>query len=75
MNYLSAGGRDIALKSERVAIEHLLRGRNVLATLPTYDLYRVSLGEERDDENFIRDKLLLFYSLRKPSRDSFECDI
>ena len=54
LNYLSAGGRDIVLKSERVAIEHLLRGRDVLA---------IYLSEERDDENeIIRDKLLLFYS-------------
>ena len=59
MNYLSVGDRDIVLMSERVAIEHLLRGRNVLAILPIYDFRRVYLSEERDDENFIRDKLLL----------------
>ena len=63
MNYLSAGGRDIVLKSEhRVPIEHLSCGRDVLAILPTYELYRVYLSEERDDENLIRDQLLLFYS-------------
>ena len=62
LNYLSAGGRDIVLKSEqRLAIEHLLRDRDVLTILPTNDLYRVYLSEERDDE-IIRDKLLLFYS-------------
>ena len=35
--------------------------QDVLAILPTYDLYRVYLSEERDDE-VIRDKWLLFYS-------------
>ena len=56
------GGRDIVLKSEqRVAIEHLLRGRDVFVILPIYDLYRVYLSEGKDDE-IIRNKLLLFYS-------------
>ena len=62
MNYLSTGGRDIVLKSQqRVAIEHLLHDRDVLAISPTYDLYRVYLSEERDDE-IISDKRLLSYS-------------
>ena len=61
-NYLSTCCRDIVLKSEhRVPIEHLSCGRDVLAILPTYELYRVYLCDETDDV-IIRDKLLLFYS-------------
>ena len=62
LNYLSTCGRDIVLKNEqRVPIEHLSRGRDVLAILPTCELHRAYLCDERDDV-IIRDKLLLFYS-------------
>ena len=52
LNYLSAIGRPIVLKCEqRISIQHLLLGKDVIAILPTawiwkkHDIYRVYFGK------------------------------